>query len=230
MPTRLLILSFLFTPFFINAAALMKVAVLDYDLDSGEDEPGLDYLVEAAAQIDIELELIPLPEARAHRLVQNGELDGEAFPYEIPTRDSSHMIKIDVPIESSSLWIWVPHDQNCVNDPNQLSNFKPVGLNGIPYFDIFYQLSEMGFEKVSTPHIMVEMLRRGRADYFPATKRSVEFLLDETDQALIKPCFNEPFITITSYFYLNEKHHAIADLFQQELAEVVSLHPDDDDD
>ncbi|WP_220718602.1 hypothetical protein [Agarivorans litoreus] len=208
----------------------MKIAVLDYDLDSSEDEPGLNYLVEAAAKMDIKLELIPLPETRAHRLVQHGELDGEAFPYEISGHDSSHMIKIDVPIESSSLWIWVPETHSCPSDPNQLSNFKPVGLNGIPYFGIFYQLSEVGFEKVSTPHIMVKMLRRHRADYFPASKRSIEFLLDETDQALIKPCFKEPFITITSYFYLNEKHHAIAEQFKQKLAEAVSLHSDDDDD
>ncbi len=213
----------------INAAALMKVAVLDYDLDSGEDEPGLDYLSEAAENIDIELELIPLPEARAHRLVQNGELDGEAFPYDIPGRDSNNMIKIDVPIERSSLWIWVPSEQNCVSDPQQLKNFKPVGLNGIPYFNMFYNISEMGHEKVSTPQQMVEMLRRGRADYFPASKRSVEFLLDDVEKLQIKPCFGSPYVTIQSYFYLSDKHRAIAELFQQELAEVVSQYPDDDD-
>ncbi|MDO6763057.1 hypothetical protein [Agarivorans sp. 1_MG-2023] len=214
----------------VIAAALMKVAVLDFDLDEGEDEPGLDYLVEAARQIDIELELIPLPEARASRLLELNLLDGEAFPYDFPSRKSDNMLKIDVPIESSKLWIWVPQDQNCVAHPDQLSNFKPVGLNGIPYFNIFYQLSEVGFEKVSSPKLMVEMLRRGRADYFAASKRSVEFIYSAQERQQIKPCFDQHFIEITSYFYLNKKHQAIAELLEQELLEVVNSHPDDDDD
>jgi hypothetical protein len=230
MPTRLLSLGLFLLSSIINAAPLMKIGVIDQDLDSGEDEPGLDYLVEAAANIDIQLELIPLPEARAHYLVQHGELDGEAFPYDFPGHDSTNMIRIDVPIESSSLWIWVPSDQNCVSDPQQLKSFKPVGLNGIPYFNMFYDLSEVGHEKVATPLHMVKMLRRGRADYFPASKRSVEFLLDDVEKLQIKPCFDSPYVTIQSYFYLSNKHRAIAELFQQELAEVVSQYPDDDDD
>ncbi|WP_427977715.1 hypothetical protein [Agarivorans sp.] len=208
-------------------AQTLKVALIDHDLDAGE-EASIKSLKLAASSLNIALQLLPLPEIRAEHLMEYDELDGEAFAYEIPGRQTRNMFKIDVPIESSALWIWVHQSQACIEDPVQLAHFKPVGITGIPYFEIFYQLSEVGYEKVSNPHKLVTMLRLGRADYFAATKRSINNLLDELEQQQIKTCFNQAYTTITSYFYLNNRHQEIAKALTQELSKAILIYPDDD--
>jgi len=215
----------------LSSAALgaqnLKVALIDHDLDAGE-EANIKSLKIAARNLNITLQLLPLPEIRAEHLMEHNELDGEAFAYEIPGRRPKNMFKIDVPIESSALWIWVHQNQTCIEDPAQLTQLKPVGITGIPYFEIFYQLSEVGYEKVSNPHKLVTMLRLGRADYFAATKRSIKNLLDDIEQQQIKTCLNQAYTNITSYFYLNNRHQEIAKAFTQELSKAILIYPDDD--
>ncbi|MGY5452512.1 hypothetical protein ACVFI8_16445 [Agarivorans sp. MS3-6] len=222
-------LALLFFSCSLNAAATFKVGSIDLDMDNSEEEPWLDYLHEAAANLDITLQVIELPEARAHHLAIMGELDAEAFPYDIPSRESPQMIKVNVPIETAKLWVWVHINQQCISDPAQLKNLQPVGTHGIPYFDIFYQLSEVGYSKVPSTELMVEMLSRGRADYFAATHDAVHFLLSEEQRLLIKHCLDAPYIEIQSHLYLHKKHQAIVSLFEQELNRVISLHPEHDD-
>ncbi len=229
--TQLIILCW--TLLFLSSSALatqtFKIALIDHDLDAGE-ETTIKSLKLAASNLNIALQLISLPEKRAEHLMEHDELDGEAFAYEIPGRQPKNMIKINVPIESSALWIWVHQSQTCIEDPAELNHLKPVGITGIPYFEMFYQLSEKGYEKVSSSHKLVKMLRLGRADYFAATKRSISHLFDELEQQQVKSCFKQAYTTLTSYFYLNNKHQQIAQAFTQELNKTILIYADNDDD
>lgn len=221
------------TLLFMSSAAFstqtLKVALIDHDLDVGE-EASVKSLKLAANNLNIALQLLPLPEIRAEHLIEYDELDGEAFAYDIPGRQAKNMFKIDVPIESSALWIWVHQSQSCIEELGELAQLKPIGITGIPYFEMFYQLSEVGHEKVSKPDKLVTMLRLGRADYFAATKRSIRNLLDELEQQQIKSCFKQAYTTITSYFYLNNKHQQLAQAFTEELSKTILIYPDEDDD
>ncbi len=228
IPLTILLVSLLLPIGQAYAETIIQVGVVDLDLDNNKEEPHLLNLKQAAKTLNVQLELIQLPDARSHHLAEEGQLGGEAFPYDLPNRQASSMMKVNVPIEKTELWVWVHKSNSCLSDHRRLNQLKPVGVNGIPYFELFYQLSNVGHAKVQHAESMLEMLNRQRADYFPASKKAVAYLFNEVQRTDLKACFEHPYIEIQSYFYLNKQYQHLIEPFEQQLRKVIQQHTDDD--
>ncbi len=182
----------------------------------------------AGLELGYQIEFVDLPAARASRQANAGDLDGEALRVRTPGKSpSANLLLVDQPLFQSEVWYWTNKNNHCPK-PDQLPYRKPVGIIGWQYFEQMYALSRVGHEQVIEPTKIFDMLRRGRADYFPAPLEVVERVFSLQREHL-KTCLKRPLSIRSSYMLLHERHQELVPKFaaalSKQLARVAATPP-----
>jgi hypothetical protein len=166
------------------------------------------------------IQFYPSPAKRSLKLASIGIIDWEFYRHSIIEPLHPSLIRVDVALGKFDYDIWIDAENNCMKDWEALAQLKPVGTRGVVFFDTrVYPLSKVGYEEVNTMIQVMELLKRGRADYTVHNHSVIEEYSKKTGIKL-KRCLGESLFSMNFYLYLHEsKRHLVTDL-EQALREV----------
>lgn len=174
-------------------------------------------VLQAAKLLDIKINFSEAPAKRSLKLVSEGVLDAEIGRHNIIESMYPSLVRVDEPIGYLDYWVWVPENSECMTNRNELSNYKPIGMNGVYFYDqLVYPLSKIGFEKVKQTNQLVLMLFRGRADYTVHSKEVLTLPI-YTKYGRLKSCLKNPLFTLNFYLYLHKSKKHLKTDFERAL-------------
>ena len=173
------------------------------------------YVQQAALASGNTIEFSYLPAKRSLRLASSGSLDGEFYRHTIIEPLYPSLMRVDVVLGNFDYYIWVYAENNCMEDWEALTVLKPAGARGVIFFESrVYPISKVGYEQVTRIGTIMELLKRGRADYTVHNPSVIQQYSQQTGIKL-KRCFDTPLFSMNFYLYLHEsKRHLISDLEQ----------------
>lgn len=157
----------------------------------------------------------------ANTLTQSngGELDGELYRYSYTMKKYTNLVRIPVKLNSSALFVYVPQKSECP-DFQQISDYTPIGVIGVTYFDMLYQASRVGFIEHDTITRAIEALMKKPLS-FTVFPDDIAPALMELTGAKLKRCYQKPIFVLTAYSYLHKKHAHKIEAITRELNNIL---------
>jgi len=87
----------------------------------------------------------------------------------------------------------------CPTGEQEVKNLKPVGILGLKYNDLIYNMSDVGFEQVADYGGTIKMLKSGRADYLAATNHPSTQKWANGLGVSLKICLRRPLLSLNGY-------------------------------
>jgi len=157
------------------------------------------------------------PAKRSLKLAEEGYLDGEFYRHPIIEASNPNLVRINVSLGQFDYYVWILEDKTCVKDLQELSYLKPVGTRGVVFFDTqVYPMSKVGNEEVNTMPQVLEILKRGRADYTVHSKLVIDLYANQTGIKL-KQCLEEPLFSMKFYLYLHKSKRVVIPYLEKAL-------------
>ncbi|PKG40825.1 hypothetical protein [Psychromonas sp. Urea-02u-13] len=133
-----------------------------------------------------------------------GQLDGELYRYSYTMRQYDNLSMIPIKLNSSALFVYVPQKKECP-DFQTLTEYTPVGVTGIAYFDDLYASSLAGFIEQDSVTRAIESLMKTPLSYTVFPEDIAPSLMQLTG-AKLKRCYQQPLLVLSAYSYLHKKH------------------------
>lgn len=144
-----------------------------------------------------------------------GELDGELYRYSYTMQQYNNLVMIPIKLNSSALFVYVPQKTHCP-DFQRLTEYTPIGIAGVTYFDSLYKSSQVGFIEQDTVTRAIESLLNTPLSFSVFPDDIIDSLMVLTGVKL-KRCYQQPILTLTAYSYLHKKHAHKIEAISREL-------------
>jgi len=184
------------------------------------------WVIEAADQLGYRIEFVSLPPARSLLMAARGDIDGDLLRQPLALKGYHSLIPVQVPLIKLDYWFHQLADRRCPTSERELKNLKPVGVLGLKYFDLIYNMSDVGFEQVADYGAAIKMLKAGRAGYLAALKHPRTQIWAERFGTPLKVCLPRPVLSLEGYLILHEKHKDLIPQLETALASVIEAHKD----
>ena len=162
--------------------------------------------------IGINIDVIPMPAARAISEISSGKFDGELFrikAFETIYRD---LIRIDIPLARLEGVILSTKANLAINSMDDVRNY----VIGIRKGVLFSDLTTRGLNiiKVNSNHQLIEMLLKKRVDLVFMSKDNAVAIIKQQD---IQNVHLYSVIQLNLYHFLHKKHQDIAHRLTKQL-------------
>jgi len=152
-----------------------------------------------------QLELVTLPNERAHRSAAAGQQDGILLRESSITDKYNTLIMLGPALRMNPIWVWVNPQSDCPNNLSELAQLRPVSILGVPYFDQVIELSKVGHIQTHSPAAALKVIKSGRADYITGTVVNLKHF-QLTPSMKLKRCFEQPLFSVNSHPFVHVKH------------------------
>lgn len=164
-------------------------------------------IIDAFQLAGLSIQWVKMPNQRGLYEAAAGNLDGVAFRHPNAVAKLTTLIPIPVPIKTLRYWVYMHEDKDC-GTRQDLPQLQPVGVLGLIYSSIVYEISEVGHQQVSTTPQALTMLLAGRADYVVAPSIAHNWM-ERLSGARLQACFQAPLFSLNGYTYLNEENREL---------------------
>lgn len=205
-----------------GASPLLLMARPDF-VGSFTEDPVKDLAQDAFARLQLSVQILDLPAARALKMLQNGELDGDLARNSAITELLNNLILVPEPLSTLEIMRYCLQPDYCKNeDPQGIGGY----IRGAPALSAWLQqqsLTLVGYKDATT---LLMSLVYGRLNYILLDNQSLH-LLRQNLQLQQLTLYTHPLPLPPQHYYmvLNKRHQHLALPLAQALKDAKSRHP-----
>ncbi len=173
---------------------------------------------QAYRQLNIDIEIIPLPAERSIRVADSGELDGELYRISGMTRYYPNLQMIPVPVNYLEAAVFTLQPQQQISSWEQLKPLKVAVRRGVKFSERATQ--DMTVEIADSNHQLFQMLLAKRADVVViAHLNGLELIKRKKLKGIYKAGVIDRY---PLYHYINNRHQRLIPAIQRALNYVAN--------